>query len=76
MQGKVEAYGKESELPSQGVNPAHLLGLMKKAQKEDQFEGQDSEEDIEDLEEMEEDELEGKTPHFILQVMYVLMMKQ
>jgi len=38
LQGKVEAYGSQSELISQGVDPTHLLGLMKKMKEErDEF---------------------------------------
>ena len=33
----MEAYGSQSELISQGVNPAHLLGLMKEKEERDEF---------------------------------------
>ena len=57
MQGKVEAYGSQSELLSQGVNPAHLLGLMKEKKERDEFAYKSDEE-----EEEEEDE-KGKGKH-------------
>ena len=49
-QGKVDAYGSQSELISQGVDPTHLLGLMKKKKEErDEFayedEGEEEEEE-------------------------------
>ena len=37
LQGKVEAYGSQSELISQGIHPAHLLGLMKEKEERDEF---------------------------------------
>ena len=39
----MEAYGSKSELISQGVNPTHLLGLMKK---EDEFAYREEEEEV------------------------------
>ena len=54
------------------MNPAHLLGLMKKPREEDEYVYA---EDKEDDEEDEEDDWEGKTytfSYFILQVVYVL----
>ena len=54
LQGKVEAYGSQSELISQGVDPTHLLGLMKKKKEErDEFAYEDEEEE-------EKGEMEGK----------------
>ena len=55
LQGKVEAYGSQSELISQGVDPTHLLGLMKKMKEErDEFAY------VEEEEEEEEEEGKGK----------------
>ena len=49
LQGKVEAYGSQPELISQGVNPTHLLGLMKKKKEErDEFAYEDEEEEEEE----------------------------
>ena len=48
LQGKVEAYGSQSELISQGVNPTHLLGLMKKKEEKDEFAYEDEEEEEEE----------------------------
>ena len=50
LQGKVEAYGSQSELISQGVNPAHLLGLMKEKEERDEFvlKGDDDEDEDEE----------------------------
>ena len=51
LQGKVEAYGSQAELISQGVNPTHLLGLMKKKKEErDEFAYEDEEEEEEEEE--------------------------
>ena len=49
LQGKVEAYGSQSELISQGVNPAHLLGLKKAKEERDEFlcKGDDDEDEEE-----------------------------
>jgi len=52
LQGKVEAYGSQSELLSQGVDPTHLLGLMKKKEERDEFAYEEEEE--EEVEEEEE----------------------
>ena len=50
----MEAYGSQSELVSQGVDPTHLLGLMKKKKEErDEFAYEDEEEE-------EKGEMEGK----------------
>ena len=57
LQGRVEAYGSQSELISQGVNPAHLLGL--KREERDEFACKDVE-DKEEEEEEEEGEEEGE----------------
>ena len=57
----MEAYGSQSELISQGVNPTHLLGLMKKEER-DEFAYEDEEEE-------EVEELKGKsgrTVHYYL----------
>ena len=50
LQGKVEAYGSQSELISQGVNPAHLLGLKKEKEERDEFlcKGDDDEDEDEE----------------------------
>jgi len=54
LQGKVEAYGSQSELISQGVDPTHLLGLMKKKEERDEFSYEEGQE------EEEKGEMEGK----------------
>ena len=54
LQGKVEAYGSQSELISQGVDPTHLLGLMKKKEERDEFAYEDEGEEEEEEEEEEE----------------------
>ena len=41
----MEAYGSQSELLTQGVNPAHLLGLMKEKEKRDKFAYESDEEE-------------------------------
>ena len=45
----MEAYGSQSELISQGVNPAHLLGLKKEKEERDEFlcKGDDDEDEEE-----------------------------
>ena len=45
----MEAYGSQSELISQGVNPSHLLGLMKEKER-DEFlcKGDDDEDEDEE----------------------------
>jgi len=49
LQGKVDAYGSQSELISQGVDPTHLLGLMKKKKEErDEFAYEDEGEEEEE----------------------------
>ena len=46
----MEAYGSQSELISQGINPAHLLGLMKEKEERDEFlcKGDDDEDEDEE----------------------------
>ena len=46
----MEAYGSQSELISQGVNPAHLLGLKKEKEERDEFlcKGDDDEDEDEE----------------------------
>ena len=48
LQGKMEAYGSQSELLTQGVNPAHLLGLMKEKEGRDEFAYESDEEEEEE----------------------------
>ena len=48
----MEAYGSQSELLTQGVNPAHLLGLMKEKEERDEF--------VYESDEEEEEEEKGK----------------
>ena len=48
LQGKMEACGSQSELLSQGVDPTHLLGLMKKNEERDEFAYEDEEEEEEE----------------------------
>ena len=60
MQGKVEAYGSQSELLSQGVNPAHLLGLMKEKEERDEFAYESDEEEEEEEEEKGKGEYTNK----------------
>ena len=45
----MEAYGSQLELISQGVNPAHLLGLTKEKEQRDEFlcKGDDDEDEDE-----------------------------
>ena len=50
LQGKVEAYGSQSELISQGVNPTHLVGLMKKKEERDEFAYEEEDNDEEENE--------------------------
>ena len=64
LQGKVEAYGSQSELFSQGVNPSNFLGLMKEKEERDEFayESNEEEEEEEEEEELgeENETVEGK----------------
>ena len=59
----MEAYGSQSELISQGVNPAHLLGLMKEKEERDEFlcKGDDDE---------DEDEEKGRKGGYVNMYMY------
>ena len=43
----MEAYGSQSELISQGINPTHFLGLVKEKEEQDEFlcEGDDDEDE-------------------------------
>ena len=56
----MEAYGSQSELLSQGVNPAHLLGLMKEKEERDEFAYKSDEEEEEEEEEKGKGEYANK----------------